>query len=399
MSKKSDTSIIDRYQRLIEISRDLASTLDLETLLHQIVGAAVDLCDSEQASILLFDQAKNELHFEAATNMEKPSMRGFTIPVDASIAGWIVTNRLPVILSDARQDDRHFGYIAQATKTETKSLLGVPMIHKDRVVGALETINKHSGEFTEEDQNILITLGAQAAVAIENARLFQQSDLISELVHELRTPLASLTTATHLMLRPEISEEQRDSFAKIIQGEITRLSELTTSFLDFARLESGRAQFHNKSFDVVELLYTCRDIMCGRAEEKGLALSVEVASPLPPLVADQDKIKQVLLNLLSNAVKYNQPQGSIVIKAKQVGNSLEIAVSDTGLGMPESSLQNLFQRYYRVPGSEKAASGTGLGLSICKRIIEAHSGSIAVKSTLGKGTTFTINLPLGESTP
>lgn len=397
MPKAKQTEIMKRYQRLMEISRDLASTLDLDSLLRQITHAAADLCDAEQASILLFDQVKRELHFEAATNLEKPTMRGLVVPVDSSIAGWIVTNRQPIILSDVSQDQRHFGHIGKVTNTQTKTLLGVPLIHKDKVVGALETINKRNGDFTEEDQNILTILGAQAAVAIENARLFQQSDLISELVHELRTPLASISTAVHLLTRPETGEEQRSRFAQIIQGEITRLTELTTSFLDFARLESGRAQFRLTTFDPRELIQSCLDMMQSRASEKGLAMTMEASDPLPALTADHDKIKQVLINLLSNAIKYNRPQGSITVKACADEGQLAIAVSDTGLGIPEESLPNLFQRYYRVPGTEHSAPGTGLGLSICKRIMEAHGGSIEVQSRLGEGTTFTIRLPLGAS--
>ncbi len=394
MNGQDTLPVFERYQRLIEISRDLASTLDLDVLLRRITRAAADLCDAEQASILLYDQVKRELYFEAATNIEQPTMRGLSVPVDASIAGWIVTNRQPIIISDAAKDERHFGQVANVTQTATKSLLGVPMVNKDKVVGALETINKRSGNFTEEDQNILITLGAQAAVAIENARLFQQSDLISELVHELRTPLASLNTAFHLMLRPEIAEEQRSSFAGIIQGEILRLSELTTTFLDYARLESGRAQFRPTTFNLAELLQTCREIMLGRAAERGITLAIEVIGELPALTADHDKIKQVLLNLISNAIKYNRPQGSITLQAQAAEPGILLAVSDTGMGIPAESLPMLFQRYYRVPGAEKAATGTGLGLSICKRILDAHNGQIKVTSQYGKGTTFTIHLPL-----
>ena len=230
--------LLDRYQRLIEISQDLTSTLDLDILLRHIVRAAADVCDAEQASILLYDQVKRELYFEATTNLDQPLMQGLSVPLEGSLAGWIVTNRQPLILSDANQDTRYFDGVAKLTSTRTTSLLGVPMINKDKVVGALEAINKRSGDFDAEDQQILANLGAQAALAIENARLFQQSDLIAELVHELRTPLASLNTATHLLLRPELPEDQRTHVAEMIRDEIFRLSDLASSFLDLARLES-----------------------------------------------------------------------------------------------------------------------------------------------------------------
>jgi signal transduction histidine kinase len=393
MGEYLEVSLLERYQRLIEISRDLASTLDLDALLRRIVHAAADLSNAEQASILLYDQVKQELYFESATNLDLPMMSKLSVPLEGSIAGWIVTNRQPIIISDASQDSRYFGQVAQVTNTPTTSLLGVPLVTKDKVVGALEAINKLNGEFTEEDQNILTTLGAQAAIAIENAHLFQQSDLIAELVHELRTPLASLSTAIHLLLRPEVPEDQRNRISEIIRNEILRLSDLTSAFLDLSRLESGRAQFHPTNFDPRSLLEDCVEMMHSRATEKGLSLTLEIPDPLPSINADQDKIKQVIINLISNAIKYNRPTGSILLHAQAKAGELCISVSDTGYGIPPESLPNLFQKFYRVPGTENISTGTGLGLSICKRIIEAHRGTIDVQSSQGVGSTFTVHLP------
>lgn len=394
IARRIQPSLLVRYQRLLDISRDLASTLDLDVLLRRIVRAAADLCDSEQASILLYDQVKGELYFEAATNMHEPALRGLSVPVEGSIAGWIVTQRQAIILSDASQDDRHYGRIENITHTRTTTLLGVPLITKDKVVGALEAINKRSGDYTQEDQNILTILGAQAAVAIENTRLFQQSDLISELVHELRTPLASLNTAIHLITRDDVPEEQQKRVAEIIQDEISRLSDLASTFLDLAKLESGRAQFQMTSFNPLKLLEDCEQMMNSRAIEKDITLSSRFPAELPLITADQDKIKQVIINLISNAIKYNRPQGKITLSALANKEKLHISISDTGFGIPPESMPFLFHKFYRVPGSESISSGTGLGLSICKKIVEAHHGSIDVKSVVDQGTTFTVNLPL-----
>jgi signal transduction histidine kinase len=390
----SPDSMIERYQKVMEISRDLASTLDLDVLLRRIVAAATMLCNAEQASILLYDQAKHELYFEASTNLNQPQIRGVIVPVESSIAGWIVTNRQPVILSDASHDSRHYGLISQLTKITTASLLGVPLIHKNNVIGALETINKLSGDFTDEDKDILTTLGAQAAVAIENARLFQQSDLISELVHELRTPLSSLSTAVHLVLRADVPNEQRQRIAQIIRDEISRLSDLTSSFLDLSRLESGRAQFQMNTFDIKRLLEDCCEMQLPWAAEKNLELSLWVEPGLPKLTADQDKIKQVVINLINNGIKYNRPGGKVTVKATADQDEFILTVGDTGPGIPAESLPKLFTRFYRVPGLEKYSTGTGLGLSICKRIVEAHHGKIEVQSEVGIGSTFKLTLPL-----
>jgi signal transduction histidine kinase len=393
MAEPDSKHLLERYQRLLEISQDLASTLDLDVLLRHIVRAAADLSNAEQASILLYDQVKNELYFEATTNLEQPILQGLSVPMEGSIAGWVVSNRKPLIIDNAARDDRHFAQVAQVTQTKTTSLLGVPMINKDKVVGALEAINKRSGEFDAEDQQILTTLGSQAALAIENARLFQQSDLIADLVHELRTPLASLNTATHLLLRPELPEEQRTHVAEIIRGEIFRLSEMASSFLDLARLESGRAQYHIAPFHPNKLIESCTELMRARVMEKELTLHLNLDASIGTIQGDEDKIKQVMINLLSNAIKYNRPGGTINVDAHRDGEYLTISVSDTGHGIPQENLASLFQKFYRVPGTEKVAPGTGLGLSICKRIIEAHQGTISVQSEVGKGTTFTFRLP------
>jgi len=174
------STIPERYQRLLELSRDLSSTLDLDSLLNRIAQAAADLCSAEATSILLYDQIKDQLYFRAASNLDAPSMSELIVPVNGSIAGWIVTNQQPLIIDDVHKDPRHFGKIGRITQVETRSLLGVPLMRKDKVVGVLEAINKISGEFSAEDQDLLMALGAQAAIAIENARLFQQSDLILE---------------------------------------------------------------------------------------------------------------------------------------------------------------------------------------------------------------------------
>jgi signal transduction histidine kinase len=390
--------LLHRYQRLIELSLDLGSTLDLDVLLQRIVHAAADLCYTQEASILLYDQVKKELRFEAATNIEKPLMRGFTVPVDSSIAGWIVNNRQPLVISDAQQDERLFRQIGNVTNLHTDSLLGVPMIQQDKVVGVLEAINKWEGEFTQEDQMILMALGAQAAVAIENARLFQQSDLISELVHEMRTPMASLNTAAYLLVRPSLDEEQRQRIVEMIRSETTRITELASTFLDLARLESGRAQFHPEAVELKQVLEDCDSLMRSRAIEKGLTVDLNLPANLPLIHADRDKIKQVIINLYSNAIKYNSPNGKItlVLCLDAERENVLIEVIDTGPGISPDDLKNLFQRFYRVPGSEKLASGTGLGLSICRRIIELHNGKIEAESQVGVGTTFRVRLPIKE---
>jgi signal transduction histidine kinase len=392
------TQTLDSYLRLIEISRDLASTLDLDTLLDDIVRAAADITHAEAASILLYDDTARQLYFQVATNIDEPTMRGLIVPLDKSIAGWIVTNRKSMRIDEANKDERIFSDVDHNIGFSTKSLMGIPLVTKNKVVGVLEVVNKRRGKFTDPDESMLTVLGAQAAVAIENARLFQQSDLIAEFVHELRTPLASLSTATYLLLRPEMSLEQRNQIVNNIHNETLRLNSLASSFLDLARLESGRVQFRKTRFSTADLLYEVRDVMMTKAQENNIQIRVDVPHDMPLLEADRDKIKQVLLNLLSNAIKYNRTNGSVIITGNFNESEVSIMIQDTGLGIPEDSLPHLFTKFYRVREHEGKASGTGLGLSICKQIVQGHNGRIEVKSKMGVGTSFTVHLPRATRT-
>jgi len=384
---------LDGYRHLIAIARDLASTLDLDVLLNRIVHAAADITEAEAASILFYDDAARQLNFQVATNLDLQTMRGLIVPLDGSIAGWIVTNREPVRIVNAHEDARFYAKIEQATSFTTESMLGVPLITKEKVVGVLEVINNHNGNFTEADEDLLSVLGAQAAVAIENARLFQQSDLIAEFVHELRTPLSSIGTATYLLLRPEMSQEQREQMIHNIHGETLRLNTLASSFLDLARLESGRVQFHLTKFDLPPLLDECRQIMQSKADEDTVSINIVTPANFPQVEVDRDKFKQVILNLLNNAIKYNRPNGSVTLTASMGDRDWTLSVRDTGLGIPEKSLPHLFQKFHRIRTDEGKTPGSGLGLLICKQIISVHRGSIEVESKPGDGTVFIIHLP------
>ncbi len=388
------TQSLSGYRRLIDIARDLASTLDLDILLDRIVQVAAEIAEAEEASILLYDDISQQLFFQVATNLELPNMRGLAVPLEGSIAGWIVTNRKPVCIADVKDDPRYFNKIEDATDYATRSILGVPLIAKDKVVGVLEALNKKSGGFNESDEDLLSVLAGQAAVAIENARLFQQSDLISEFVHELRTPLASLSTATYLLLRPEISRQQHEQIVNNIHSETLRLSALASSFLDLARLESGRVMFRYAQFSVEELFQECQDIMQSKADERKIKIEIKTPDNLPALEADRDKIKQVILNLLSNAIKYNRSNGRVILQAEEKSGSLILTVQDTGVGIHEDALPHLFKKFFRAHATEGEVAGTGLGLSITKQIVQGHSGAIEVQSKTGVGTAFIVRLPL-----
>jgi signal transduction histidine kinase len=393
--------LLKRMERLMEVSRILASTLDLSKLLLKIIEAASELTDTEAASIMLIDPTTGELHFEAATNLEENLvMQGIAIPVEGSIAGWILTHSQPLVVPDVNQDPRWSQKVDRQTSFVTRSILGVPLIARDRAIGVLEAINKRQGPFTNDDVTTLQTLGVQAAVAIVNARLFQQSDQIAEMVHELRTPLNSLTASSHLLLRPELPENKRIELVKTMQRETNRLSQMTTDFLDMAKLESGRMRFMRETFDVPELINECVEVVRPQAANRGLTLQMNLVPTPRTLESDRGKVKQVILNLLTNAIKYNRENGRITLTTSVADDYYyELSVTDTGRGIPPEAMARMFEKFYRVPDSESTTPGTGLGLPIAKKIVEALGGEMGVTSTVGVGSTFFFTLPLPNAAP
>lgn len=397
--KDANTTLLNRYQQLIDISTDLGSELDLNILLSKIVAAAANVSAAEEASILMYDPVKDSLFFQAATNLDTQLNRGIKVPLERSIAGWIVTNQKPLIVDDPQTDSRHFDYIGEITEIQCRSLLGIPLRAKGKVIGVLEVINKKGGKFTQEDQEVLLALGAQASVAIENSRLFLQSDLIGEFVHEIRTPLSALSAAVHLLKNKRVSDDQKSKMIDILEGEIQTLTEMSSSFLDLARLESGRKHYRVKDFDLRDLLNECYQMMENEAMDQEISIDLTVADDLPRIYGDRGKLKQALINLIHNAIKFNQKQGRVSLEGRQTGEEIKISIADTGIGIPEKHIDHIFKKFFRVPEHRELIPGTGLGLSVVKQIVKGHGGRIEVESTENAGTTFTIYLPIDNRQP
>jgi signal transduction histidine kinase len=380
-------------ERLIEISRSLNSTLSLRPLLNRIVEAAKELTRTEVCSILLVDRKSGQLYFEAATNL--PSIHSIIVPMEGSIAGYVVQTGEPLVVPDAHHDPRLYRQADEQSDFSTRSILAAPLITRDKVIGVLEAINKEGeGEFTDEDLELLTVLGSQAAVAVQNALLFQQSDLVAEIVHEMRTPLNSVVAYAELLQRPDTTPTQCSQFADIIIRESERLNDLAGSFLELARLESGRAPLARDPVDLSTVIRMAVNVLTPQSDAKQIGVLVEAPATLPTVTGDAQRLHQVMLNLLSNAIKYCHPGDSVTITAVNRGEHLAVGVADTGPGIPADALPHIFERFYRVPGAEDRASGAGLGLTITRQIVEAHGGQITVTSEEEQGTTFTFTLPV-----
>lgn len=391
-------SLLARYERIFEITRQLNSTLDIQSLLRQIVRAAAELTNTQDASLLLLEPATGELYFEMALNIPPQDMERISVPIEGSIAGWVVRHGEPRVIQDVTGDTQIFRSVDDQLQFQTRNLLAVPLKAQGATIGVLEALNKQdaSSRFDDADIKIMNILAGHAAIAIENTRLFQQSDFMAEMVHELRTPLAALRTTTVLLKSPQVDESNRIDLIDTMQGETERLIRLTNEFLDLARLESGRVRLEVTHYDLAPLIGECIEIVTPQAGERGIAITTAVE---PYIVeSDRGKIKQVLLNLLTNAIKYNRVDGAIHISAylstRHDEPFVEIAVADCGMGIDRAHQKMLFQKFYRVADSSGAPQGTGLGLTIAKRIVEAHGGTVWLESELNVGSTFYITLPI-----
>jgi len=385
---------IARLEGLLEINRSLASMLDLRPLLYCIVSAARELTQTEASSILLVDRKSGQLHFEAATNVQ--SVRSIVVPMEGSVAGQVVRTGESFVVPDVSKDSRHaYRRTDEQSGFVTRSIMAVPLVARNKVIGVLEAMNKREGsEFTDEDMELITVLGDQAAVAVQNALLFQQSDLIAEMVHEIRTPLAAIVAYAELLQRPDATLEQNRQFADIILHESERLNDMAKNFLDLARLESGRAHLAQDPIDLSTVIRMGVNVLLPQADDKRVRVSVDVPATLPSVLGDVQRLHQVILNLVGNAIKYCRPGDSITVTASCEEDYLSVSVSDTGPGIPEEALPHIFERFYRVPDVENRAVGTGLGLTIARQIIEAHGGKITASSVVGQGTTFTFTLPV-----
>jgi signal transduction histidine kinase len=387
--------LIADYERILEIGRQINSTLEHRSLLQQIMSAVTEILDTEAASIMLLDPVTGELRFEIASNINPATMKELIIPIEGSIAGWIVTHGESRVIEDVASEPEHFGKVDTAIQFKTRNLLGVPLRTHKKVIGVLQAVNKRSGKFTEHDISTLTMLASQAGIAIENARLFRQSDFIAEMVHELRAPLAALKASLALLARPNLPDDKRQDIHRLLGSETDRLIRLTTDFLDLAQLESGRTRLDIQTFELYGLIVESVDIVRQQAADKNVVIRVPEGEL--HIEGDRGKLKQVLLNLLTNAVKYNRPDGEINVDVQRGSGDTLVMVSDTGYGVSEENQKQMFQKFFRAADTSGFTQGTGLGLAITKHIVEAHGGQIWLESELNVGSTFYMRIPVYQS--
>lgn len=386
---------VARLEMMLEVSRTLNATLDLNTLLQSIIEVATRIIDSEAAAILLVDRKTDVIYFAAITGKKRAELEQITVPGAGSIAGWIVQSGEALVIDSLLEDGRHFAEVKAINHFKIQTVLGVPLKVKEKTIGALEVFNKHTDPgFSGDDIHTLTTLAAQAAVAIENARLFEQSDQLVKVAHELHSPMSSIIGFSQTMLvDPNIDAQELRLGLEYINREAVRLSQMVNGFVDLTKLETGRVRLEKHPVNLHHLAQDVIERLSPQALEKKITLSLQTEADLPEIKGDINRLRQALVNLVDNAIKYNREGGSVEIILSCSPVRVHLSVHDTGVGIAPHELGLVFDKFYRVQQGETKTSGTGLGLTIAKEIIQAHGGDIWVESEVGVGSNFTFSLP------
>ena len=389
--------------------RAMASTLDLDEVLTQVMAEARAMLDAEAASVLLHDPADDELVFAASVGPASETLVGTRMPATEGVAGWVMQEAQPVLVRDAQDDPRFYDRIDTATGLTTRPLLAVPLKHKERVIGVLEAINRAGGVFDEHDLDLLSTLASSAAIAIENARLYEaereqhrlveqsraqlvQSEklaatgrLAASMAHEINNPLQAIHNSLQLVLGFALEPGERQEYLQMADEEVQRLMGLVKRILDFARRPQREMRPTNLN-DVVEKVLALANKYL---QHRHIALRRDLSPDLPAVIATADELGQVFLNLVLNSVDAMPEGGTLRVSSRLAQDGhLTVAFSDTGAGISPEHLDRIFEPFFST--REK---GTGIGLAISHNIIERHGGEITVQSVMGEGTTFTVHLP------
>jgi two-component system, NtrC family, sensor kinase len=410
------TRSVGELKALGEVSQAVSSTLDLEAVLTRIVSHAVQLSGTDGGAIYEYDEPSEEFQLRATDHMEEElitALRTNPPRLGDGVIGRAAVSREPVEVPNILEERAYAPRLRQLLERfGFRASLAVPLLREDRIIGGLVVRRKSTGEFRPEVIELLKTFATQSVLAIQNARLFREieeksrqieaanrhkSEFLANMSHELRTPLNAIIGFSEVLqekLFGELNEKQAEYTDDILTSGRHLLS-LINEILDLSKVEAGRMELELATFDLPLAIDNARTFVRERATKHGIALDVAVDDRLGDFLGDERKIKQILLNLLSNAVKFTPEGGRIGIDARQTDGSVEISVSDTGVGIAAEDQPKVFEEFRQV-GSDYAhkVEGTGLGLTLAKKFVELHGGKIWLDSEVGKGSTFTFTLPI-----
>jgi len=404
---------VRELKALEEIGRAVASSLELNSLLATIVSRAVELSKADAGAIYSYDPVKHAFQLAEASGVDqafRDAVRAVPIKLEESAMGLSARNREPISIPELAAAP-NFPLKDLTLAAGFHSVLIVPLIGPEEILGALVVQRRATGDFPASTIGLMQTFAHQSVIAMENARLFREIDqkgrelaianehksqFFANMSHELRTPLNAVLGYSELLVdglygaMPEKAIEVLER----IQTNGKHLLGLINDVLDISKIEAGQLTLALEDYSVQALVETVVASAGSLAQKKGIELKAAVAPDLPPGRGDQRRLTQVLLNIVSNAIKFTDT-GSVEVRVGAENGELSIAVQDTGPGIAPEDQARIFNEFQQVDNSStRQKGGTGLGLSIARRLINLHGGHIDVHSELGEGATFNIVLPI-----
>jgi signal transduction histidine kinase/HAMP domain-containing protein len=409
------TESLEQQTATSEILGVIASSpSDLQPVYETILGNITRLCESNIAALFLFDGEvlSNAASYGTTPEFAEHLKSSHPRPSHETTTRLAALERRTVHVLDLMSDPTFSPTPLEFYQRENvRTVISVPLLRENALVGVITTWRRENRAFTDKQIALLKTFADQAVIAIENVRLFQEledknaqleaanrhkSQFLANVSHELRTPLNSIIGFTRIVLRRtegKLENLQKENLQKVLISS-DHLLNLINELLDLAKIEAGRMEAFVETFkldDIVRMATTTVEPLLKNGRVK---LLTDIAPDIPPLKTDRDKLKQSVLNLLSNAVKFTE-KGEIKVAARRDNGSLKLTVSDTGIGMNEEALRYIFDEFRQADmSSTRRYGGTGLGLAIVKKFINLMGGEIIVESEEGKGSKFTITLPM-----
>jgi len=408
------TQSVRELKALGEVGRAVSSTLDLETVLSTIVSRATQLAGMDGGAIYEYAEEREEFYLHTVDRL--PSMlvdalRSRPIRKGDGAVGRLAVIGEPVEIRDIADEKNYQSSVRKILmKLGYRSLLAVPLLRDEHVLGGLVVNRRSAGAFSPQVIDLLKTFAAQSALAIQNARLFREieaksrqletasrhkSEFLANMSHELRTPLNAIIGFSEVLYERmigDINDKQAEYLADILESGRHLLS-LINDILDLSKIEAGRMELDPTEFNLPAAIDNTLTLVRERAHRRAIELERTIAENVGTVCADERKVKQVVLNLLSNALKFTPEGGRVAVHARAYDGWAEVSVSDTGVGIAPEDQQTVFDEFRQVGSAAKKVEGTGLGLAISRKFIELHGGRIWVTSTLGAGATFAFTLP------
>jgi signal transduction histidine kinase len=409
------TETLEQQTATSDILRVISkSPTDLQPVFDPLLDSAVRLCGATHASLYRLDG--DVLHHVAARGaIQGPRPVGMTGPIPHGTApGRAILTAETVQVMDAQAEVAGMPPDAQdyVRRAGVRTVLAVPLLREGSPIGVIVVRRTEVRPFAENEMRLLRTFADQAVIAIENVRLFKElevanrelaaasqhkSEFLANMSHELRTPLNAIIGFSEVLTDRMFGglNEKQDEYLKDIHASGTHLLSLINDILDLSKIEAGRMELELTDFDLPTALDNALTLVRERAGRRSITLQTSIDEQLGEIRADERKIRQVVLNLLSNAIKFTPEGGRIEVGAMPKDGSVEVSVSDTGIGIAPEDQEAVFEEFRQVGTADKKAEGTGLGLTLCRKFIELHGGRIWVKSQVGEGSMFTFTIPVG----